>query len=168
MSERRAHLLYAASSLILAVAMVIYLGADLDLSLAQGLWFEMLVAVIVAAFLLEPQYSGAAAAVTNAVAVTFVALGVDPPKLKGWWTALLLAGVVTLFLSFLSYILRDPQVPGPGHAARRGRLAAQVAAQIGGWRSILLAALALSLATFNDPLGPEWATGATVALTVLA
>lgn len=75
--------------------------------------------------------------------------------------------MATLALSFLSYILRDPQSPTPGANPRRGRIVAQVAAQIGGWRSILIAALALSLATFNEPLGPEWLTSTVVGIYVV-
>jgi hypothetical protein len=166
-SDRRAHLIYAAASIALALVMAAYLDAELSLSLADGLWFELLVAVVLAAFLMEPQYSGIAAAATNAVAVTFVALGADPSKLKGWWTGLLLAGLATLALSFVPYLLRDPQGTSSGSRLRRGRIIAQVVSQVGAWRSILLAALALSLATFNAPYGPEWATSAVVGLFVL-
>ena len=74
MSDRQAHLMYALACSALAIGLALYLDAEPSLSLGNGLWFELLVAVIVAAFLMEPQYSGTAAATTNAVAVAFVAI----------------------------------------------------------------------------------------------
>lgn len=164
MTERRAHVLYSVLGVGLAIVLAIAFDADVELSLSVGLWFELAILTIVAAFLMEPQFSGGGAAAANAVAVLLVFIGADRRTHASWWIALAVAAIISLLVNFAGYIVRDPDSQRSARADRLGRVLSQIGATLGGWRSLLLASMVLALATFNRPFGPEWNVGTIVVL----
>jgi uncharacterized protein len=164
MSDRRAHVLYAVVGAALAVALALGTDAEVALSLSEGLWFELLIFVVIAAFLMEPNYSGGQAAAANSVAVFFISISVDRTPHDDWWSALMLLSIAGFSLSLLGYVLRDPGTPKEASKNRGARASTQLAGVLGSWRSVLLACLALTLATFNTPFGDEWRISLVVTL----
>lgn len=88
-TDRQAHVGYAAVGLVLAIALSKGMDAKFSMSLSDGLWFEVLILVVVAAFLLEPNFSSGSTTTSNTVAAIFIVLGADRARHEHWWTALL-------------------------------------------------------------------------------
>jgi beta-lactamase regulating signal transducer with metallopeptidase domain len=106
MTDRQAHVGYAAVGVALAIALSKGLDAKLSMSLSEGLWFEVLILVVVAAFLLEPNFSSGSTTTSNTVAAAFVVLGADRSRHEQWWTALLVLSLVAFGAGILSYVLQ--------------------------------------------------------------
>lgn len=156
MSDRRAHLLYATVGICIAVGLSLLLDADTALFRSTGLWLGILVLVVLAAFLFEPQYSSGAAVTTNAAAVLLIFLSKGHSPHGDWWAALAGVAAATLFLTFMAYVLRDPQVSAAARPNRVARTLGQIAGAIGSWRALLIGTLALALVSFNKPFNAAW------------
>lgn len=163
MTDRQAHVAYAAIGLALALGLSVLWDAEISLAISEGLWFELTVYLLLAAFLLEPNYSGGGASTTNAIAVSLVTLGANPQRHESWWVALSIVAIGTVALSLGGYVAGSGS-PAGGAASRFSKVARQLAGATGSWRALPLASLALSLATFDSTFGDEWRVALIVSL----
>lgn len=161
-SDRRAHILYAVIGIGLAIALAAVLDAPISFSLAVGLWLEVLVLLVIAAFIFEPQFSGGGQAAANSIAAVLIVIGADYRTHEAWWRALGVAAVLSLVLNVVAYAFRDPSRDRFARPNRVARVAGQAGVALGGWRSLLSAAVVLSLATFNRPFSSAWTVGSVV------
>lgn len=168
LQERRYRLGYAAFGVVVAWTLGALLGAPVGLSLNNGLWFEILILILLSAFILEFNFSGAPAAMVNSVAAILLTLGARFTGPRAWWISLTVSAVVATLLLVVDFALRDPQAPTDTRGQRVARVARQVATTLGSWRFVLIAALALTLVAFNEPFDDAWTVSAIVVLYALA
>lgn len=165
--ERRIRLVYAA--LGVGLAFVLALATDTPIVIARsGLWFEILVWLVLAAFLLEPFFSGAPAAFVNAVSVVFfvLAAGFAGPSLL--WSALVSVAGLAILLLIADFVLRDPNAPPDAPTQRFAKAARQIGTAAGSWRFSLTIVLLLSLVAFHPPFTGPWIVAGAVVLYALA
>lgn len=136
------------------------ISADAEMSVAsvEGAWVQLAIFVLFSAFIAEPHFPGGGTPAMNALVIIFLNLAVEPPHLVGFWNALLALAVISLVANVVSYGMAD----GSRHIRRQRALAA-LARRTGGWRALILPALALALATFNTPFDWEWGLGTAAA-----
>ena len=161
MTDRIAHTCYLVLGIALAVIIAIAMDGELSISRSDGLWFEILVLVALAAFIFEPHFSGGASVTTNSVAVVFVVLGADRSRHGGWWIALACVAGLALLLGLVSYVGKGSTVSANGKEILR--VCGVIAAALGSWRMLLLASLGLALASYNEPFEAEWTAALVVA-----
>lgn len=107
-TDRAARAIYALILLLFIAAAVAITDAPVSLGKQSGLWLETLVILVLAAFLFEPNYSGTAAALANAVAGAFIVIGSQFNPLRGWWIAFgVVSAIVAVSLVVERLLARD-------------------------------------------------------------
>jgi hypothetical protein len=167
-NDRQARLLYATGGLALVVVLSIATESQIKPSLSTSLWFEVLVWILLAAFLLEPFFAGPAIALTNAVAVIFICLAAGFEGPFEWWVFLATLASLAIVLLIVDFAARDPNASRTYRAQRIARFSRQIGVALGSWRFILVASLALTLATFNPPFQDGWIVSIITLLYVFA
>jgi hypothetical protein len=144
------------------------LDAPVGISLSGGLWLELVILLLLSAFVLEANFSGPPTAMVNAVAAILIALGARFTGPTPWWVALTVIASVAVILLVLDFALKDSNAAPDAPAQRLARVSRQVATSVGSWRFVLVAALVLTLIAFNPPFGPAWTVSAIVVLYAMA
>lgn len=155
--SRRAGLLYFALGLVGLSLAIWVTSASASVNLSSGLWIQVAVLSLLSAFVLETRFTSGATATANAVAVGLVVLAAVGDGLDPWWWSIGCMAGLSLVLNVMAY---GGEGSAPSALAEeRRRAMGRLAIQLGEWRALLLPTLALSLATYNEPLGTEWAIG---------
>jgi hypothetical protein len=160
-ATKRYQLAYFMVGVVALVVGALTAGADLSVGSFEGMWFELAILAMLAAFVVEPRFTGGTTAVANSLVIMFLYVAVDPGRLRAWWTALFAVATLSLVANVAAQWLPD----GSRISARRALVG--FARITGGWRATVLPALALALATYNTPFGPEWGLGAAAAVYAL-
>ena len=125
-------------------------GAEINVSMSAGLWFGAALFMFLAAFVLEPWYSGSGTAVTNLLLVFVSVIAADYDNNEGWWAGLLALSAIGFAAMAIAPLLGDRLPPGIRSQAE------PIGRKLGSWRVAPLALLFLSLLTFNSVDEPEW------------
>lgn len=155
MKGRLARVSYVVVGFAALVVLARVENVRLRFSLTTSLWFEVLVWMLLAAFILEPFFSGPTAAITNAFTASFVVLGSGYPTHQVWWFAVLVAALTSFVFVTAAYVIRDGRRPSARVAAVAKALETAGSA-LGSWRCLATGCLVLAIATFNAPFGRVW------------
>jgi hypothetical protein len=165
--ERRIRLIYTIVGLMLAITLV--WATETSLSFTQsGLWFEIAVWLLIAAFLLEPYFAGASSALVNSLSVVFFALQAGFQGPFQLWLALTIAAGLAVMLLVADYVLKDREAPQDRLPQRLARVSRLIGTAIGSWRFSLVSALLLSLVAFVPPFEGPWLVSGAITLYALA
>jgi hypothetical protein len=162
-TDRTARAIYALILLLFIAAAVVITDAPASLGKKSGLWLETLVILVLAAFLFEPNYSGTAASLANAVAGAFIVMGSQFNPLRAWWIAFgILSAIVAVLLIAERLLARNDR-----DSSSIASILRAVGMGLGTWRVLLVAGLALSLASFVRPLESPWGISLVTLLTTV-
>lgn len=150
--------LYFAIGAIGSLVWAAWTDASSSLSTQAGLWLSSGLFMLLAAFVLEPWYSGSGTTVTNSLLVIVGVVAANPGAFRSWWY-LLLGVAVLAFAMMAAAALLDSRIGSPARRQleRAGR-------SLGSWRVLPFGLMILSLVTFNEPGSDEWSIGAAIAV----
>lgn len=125
-------------------------GVSIDLTRDSGLWFSTIVFLLLAAFVLEPWYSGAGTTITNSLLVIVGVLTAGFEEYAAWWVVLLSVSVLVFAAMAISSLLEVTLGNRLVDPLRR------LARTLGSWRVLPLGLVILTALTFSEPMSVEW------------
>lgn len=162
MTDRLANVVYATAGIAGAAIWLAVSDLQIDLTDRGFLWFELLIWLVVAAFLIEPRFTSGPVVVTNGVAAVFVSLSTGFEVLPAWWALVTVVAASAIVLSSVSYASQDRVRPSEWTTEMRS-----VARALGSWRSLIVGSLVLALVSFNEPFDTSYQISALVVVYVL-